>query len=230
MKKIFSLAVSLIFSSLLIMSCTINKPAEKVRTISVSGTGSVSVKPDLVFLKFLVKTTDWNVNKAAEKNATNSTNVINAIKEAGIDVNDISTADYQITQDNSKEYPGMYTVTNTIAVTIRNTEITGNVIDVAVKDKTGANGIIDFEYGISNKETALRQARTQAVQNAQDAASLLAGASGCKVGEVLDIQENINASHSAPMLMNSMKMGAATPILERSIEVSSNVIIKFKLE
>ena len=226
MKKVL-LGISLLV--LLTSACTVNKPAEQVRTITVSGEGSVSVKPDYVFLKFLVKTSDWNVSKAVEKNAQNSNNVINAIKETGVDSNDISTADYRISQDNSKDYPGMYTVYNYINVIIRNVDTAGTIVDVAVKDKIGANGITSFDFGVSDKTTALRQARTLAVQNAQDAAALLAGASGCKVGTVVEITENF--TNTSPVMLKSNFTGAgfSTKFDPGTIDVNSNVTIKYNL-
>lgn len=226
MKKVL-LGISLLV--LLTSACTVNKPAEQVRTITVSGEGSVSVKPDYVFLKFLVKTSDWNVSKAVEKNAQNSNNVINAIKETGVDSNDISTADYRISQDNSKDYPGMYTVYNYINVIIRNVDTAGTIVDVAVKDKIGANGITSFDFGVSDKTTALRQARTLAVQNAQDAAALLAGASGCKVGTVVEITENF--TNTSPVMLKSNFTGTGfSPKFEPgTIDVNSNVTIKYNL-
>lgn len=226
MKKVL-LGISLLV--LLTSACTVNKPAEQVRTITVSGEGSVSVKPDYVFLKFLVKTSDWNVSKAVEKNAQNSNNVINAIKETGVDSNDISTADYRISQDNSKDYPGMYTVYNYINVIIRNIDTAGTIVDVSVKDKIGANGITSFDFGVSDKTTALRQARTLAVQNAQDAAALLAGASGCKVGTVVEITENF--TNTSPVMLKSNFTGTGfSPKFEPgTIDVNSNVTIKYNL-
>ena len=177
----------------------------------------------------MVKTSDWNVSKAVEKNAQNSNNVINAIKETGVDSNDISTADYRISQDNSKDYPGMYTVYNYINVIIRNVDTAGTIVDVAVKDKIGANGITSFDFGVSDKTTALRQARTLAVQNAQDAAALLAGASGCKVGTVVEITENF--TNTSPVMLKSNFTGAgfSTKFEPGTIDVNSNVTIKYNL-
>ncbi|MCR4952540.1 MAG: SIMPL domain-containing protein [Treponema sp.] len=211
-------------------SCTVNKPAEPVRTITVSGTGTVYLKPDLVSLKFMVRSIEWSVNLAAEKNATATTNVINAVKEAGVSEKDITTVDYRITQDNSNTYPGRYTVVNTISVLIRNTEITGNIIDAAIRN--GANGLTSYEYLVSDETTAIRQARTMAIQNAQDAASLLAGASGCRTDMVLDIHDNGNYRSSAPMLRNSAMGDAATvtPILEGSVGITTNVTVTYSLQ
>lgn len=229
MKKCFFTLI--LFPVILLSSCTINKPAEQEKTISVTGTGTVSMKPDLIYLKFLIRTSDWNVSKAVEKNAANSENVIKAVLEAGVDSSDISTADYKITQDNSKDYPGMYTVIKTLGVIIRNTENAGKVIDVAVKDKTGANGVTSFSYEVSDKTTALRQARTLAVQNAQDAAALLAGASGCKVGSVIDIYENYS-TYRAKFANDGgySTMLASTSIEEETIDITSTVTIKYNLE
>ena len=204
--------------------------------ITVTGTGAVSVKPDMVSLKFSVKTTDWNVNNATERNAVNTTNVLNALKATGISDDDMSTYDYRISQDNSKDYPGQYTVQNTIAVSVRDIDSVGKVIDAAVKNNTGANGITSFKYVVSDKTTALRQARTLAVENAQDAAALLAGASGCKVGAVADLKEDYTSSgnyndgmYKTVAMDESAEKGVTTPITEGNVTVTSNITVKYEL-
>lgn len=231
-KKIIlvSAAVTLALS---LSSCTINRPAEAQRYITVSGSGSVSVYPDLVSVKFLVKTTGWNIAKTTELNAANTQNALDAIRQAGVADADIFTSDYKITQDNSQAYPGQYTVKNTISVIIRNPKITGAVIDAAVKQNTGANGVTDFEYLVSDKSTALRQARTNAIKDAQDAANLLAGASGCKVGNVMEIYENYTTTsrNDGVMLAKSAGNGSTeTPIEPGKIDITSNVTIKYTIE
>ena len=237
MKKMVKSILIIGLGSALLSSCMIGRPAKEeapVRSITVSGTGSVSVKPDMVSIKFVVKQTGWNCPQVAERNAINTTNTINAIKEAGIPESDISTYDYSITQDNSHTYAGEYTVRNTIAVIIRNIDLTGKVIDAAVKNNTGANGITSFEYLVSDKATALREARTLAIKNAQDAASLLAGASGCKINGVIEIHEDYtSAGRSNDMLYKAVSMNASgstpTPIVEGNITITSNVTVKYEL-
>jgi uncharacterized protein YggE len=222
--------------SALLSYCVLSRPTKEeapIRSITVSGSGSVSVKPDMVSMKFIVRNTGWNCPQVTEKNALLTTNTINAIKEAGIPDSDISTFDYSITQDNSHSYAGEYTARNTIAVIIRNTEITGKVIDAAVKNNTGANGITSFEYLVSDKASALREARTLAIKNAQDAAALLAGASGCKVNGVLEIREDYtSAGRGNDMLYKAVSMDAGstpTPIIEGNVTITSNVTVKYEL-
>lgn len=231
MKKNIKFIFILLTGCIFLSSCMISKPVveEKVRTITVSGTGNVSVLPDLVVLQFLVKTSDWNVSKAVEKNAVNTQFVLDSLKTSGVDSNDVATSDYRIYQDNSKSVPGQYTVSNSISVIIRNTEITGKVIDAAVKSNAGANGLTSFEYVVSDKTTAIRQARTAAVQNAQDAASLLAGASGCKIGKVISIDENNYSSTNGLVLRKDVSQ-TGTTIMPKEVNITSNVTITYELE
>ena len=236
MRKMVKSILIIGLGSALLSSCMIGRPAKEdapVRSITVSGSGSVSVKPDMVSMKFIVKNTGWNCPQVTERNAINTTNTINAIKEAGIPESDISTFDYSIVQDNSHNYAGEYTVRNTIAVIIRNVDLTGKVIDAAVKNNIGANGITSFEYLVSDKATALREARTLAIKNAQDAAALLAGASGCKVNGVLEIREDYtSAGRGNEMMFKAVSMdagGTTTPIVEGNVTITSNVTVKYEL-
>lgn len=236
MKKTVKSILIIGLGTALLSSCVLGRPSKDeaaIRSITVSGSGSVSVKPDMISIKFVVRNTGWNCPQTAERNAINTTNTINAIKEAGIPASDISTYDYSITQDNTHTYAGEYTIRNTISVLVRNTELAGKVIDAAVKNNTGANGVTSFEYLVSDKATALREARTLAIKNAQDAASLLAGASGCKVNGVIEIREDYTSSgRSNDMMFKAVSMEAAgttTPIVEGNITITSNVTVKYEL-
>ena len=216
---------------LFVSSCTVNKPEEKVRTITVSGTGIVTLPADQLTVRFLVRTSEWNVNYARDKNAETTTKVIEKIKEAGVLDADITTVDYRISQDNSNPYPGKYTIVNYVQVLIRDINNAGNVIDMAVAN--GANGLTSFSYSATENPNSLREARTLAVQNAQDAAALIAGASGCKVADVLDIQEGYNPS-SYSRATNSAMLKAVgnsytTPIEAGNVEITSTVTITFSL-
>ena len=216
---------------LLSSSCTVNKPAEQVRTITVSGTGIVTLPADQLSVRFLIRTSEWNVNYARDKNAEATTKVIEKIKEAGVSADDITTVDYRITQDNSNSYPGKYTVVNYVQVLIRDINNAGNVTDNAVAN--GANGLTSFNYSAKENPNSLREARTLAVQNAQDAASLIAGASGCKIADVIDIQEGYNPSSysrsSNGAMLKSAGNSYTTPIEAGNVEITSTVTITFSL-
>ncbi len=213
-------------------SCTVNKPAEQVRTITVTGTGIVSLPADQLSVRFLIRSSEWNVNYARDKNAEATTKVIEKIKEAGVSADDITTVDYRISQDNSNTYPGKYTIVNYVQVLIRDINNAGNVIDSAVAN--GANGLTSFNYSAKENPNSLREARTLAVQNAQDAASLIAGASGCKIADVIDIQEGYNPSSYSKSTANGALRAASadyysTPIEAGNVTISSTVTITYSL-
>ena len=85
---------------------------------------------------------------------------------------------------------------------------------------------------VSDRSTALRQARTMAIKDAQDAANLLAGASGCKVGNVLEISENYTSTsrNDGVVLAKAVKSNADTTIEPGKLDITSNVTIKYTIE
>ena len=114
---------------------------------------------------------------------------------------------------------------------IRDLNNAGTVIDTAVAN--GANGLTSFSYSATENPNSLREARTLAVQNAQDAASLIAGASGCKIDQVLDIQEGYNPSSysrsSNSAMLKAIGNSYTTPIESGNVEITSTVTITFSL-
>ena len=218
-------------------SCMVAKPStqEIKNSITVTGKGSTTLKPDLIEVKFLVRNTGWNMLQVSERNATNTANTINAIKEIGISANDISTCDYEITEDNSHSYAGEYTAKNVVSVLIRDFEVAPKVIDSAVKNNIGANGVLSFEYLVSDKANALKESRLLAITNAQDAASLLAGATGCKINGVMEIEEKYSTeTTSIDTLYDKFYQSSSSnidfsSIQKGSITVTSYVTIKYEL-
>lgn len=238
LKKLFKSL--LILSVIVFASCTVNKPAEPVRTITVSGSGSVSVMPDQISLIYSIKTQSWWIETAVANNANATTNVIAALKQCGLDETDICTYDYSISQTKSNSngteiLNGNYTVSNTISVIIHDISNAGTIIDT-VANKIGRNstilGLSSFEYKVSDTSSAMRQARTLAIQNAQDAASLLAGVSGCKVEAVKDIKETYTSTSSRLVALRKDKVYSdsnTTPISDGTVTVTSNVTVTYTL-
>ena len=118
-----------------------------------------------------------------------------------------------------------------IASAHRTAEFVKQCVDNAVAN--GANGLTSFTYSATENPNSLREARTLAVQNAQDAAALIAGASGCKVADVLDIQEGYNPSSysrsTSGAMLKSVGNSYTTPIEAGNVEITSTVTITFSL-
>ena len=160
--------------------------------------------------------------------------VIEAIKAVGISEENIKTQDYSIGQEhswqNGKKINGKYVVSNSISLTVTNTDLLGQLIDDAVK--AGANGVKSLTFKLADNSSALRQARTAAVKQAQDTAALLAGASGCKLGPAIKIVES-NARNPEMAMYNMVTEEAAksvTSIQTGKLDICAGVTITFELQ
>jgi uncharacterized protein YggE len=235
--KFFLKTIVLVLTACVMFSCTIRKPAETPRTITVNGTGTVSAEPDQASIIVSVVTQEWVAKPAADENAAAMTKVRDAVIAAGINSSDITTTDYSIVRQdtwaNGRSWPGKYQVRNSLNITIKNTSLASTVIDTAIA--AGANELTSLSFSVADTASLVRQARTLAVQQAQDAASLLAGASGCKIGQVISIAENNNSG--APELNRMAKVEAvmagsdvSTPLSAGKIKVTSSVTITYALQ
>lgn len=229
MKKIFFIAIFI----LLFASCTINKPQEEKRTITVNGSGTVYITPDRATVVFAVVTQSWVAATAVQENARIMSSVIEALRTAGIRDQDISTSDYRVNQQgtwNGSVYtPGRYRADNNVTVTVRNIEQSGSVIDSAIG--AGANALTSISFSSSDIETAKRQARTLAVQDAQNAAALFAGASGAAVGNMLSLTEYADGYYANAIAGDAkVQSTSATPISAGRIAVTSNITVTYAMQ
>ncbi|MBQ9238240.1 MAG: SIMPL domain-containing protein [Treponema sp.] len=197
MKRFFS--VILFFA--LFISCKVYVPQETPRTITVTGNGIVRVSPDHAVMSLAVITQNRIATVAITENERIVTQVTDALKEAGVRASDIATTEHRITQQNNgnagRFVAGWYTVHNSILVTVQNIHNIGALIDTATA--AGAQGLMALTFDIADRNTAFRQARTLAVQDAQTAATLFAGASGGTLGAVLALEEDTADSDTLPL-------------------------------
>lgn len=244
MKKIFSkkfaarlAALTIAAAALsLLSSCYIKAEDKKeaARSISVSGTGSVSVKSDLATIDVAVVTSNRSVIDAAKQNAETSAKVRAALMEAGFADDSITTKNYRIWQDssyrNGVQYRGDYRVSNSIQIVTQDTRKAGNAIDVAVK--AGANEFSSIQFTSTKTDDALREARTLAIKNAAEAANLMAKTAGAELGKVISIQESGAPAGNAVRLSKAMEAANdfATPITPGDNVITVTVYCNYELK
>lgn len=244
MKKILSkkfaaraTAVSILAASLaLFSSCYIRAEDRKdqSRWISVSGTGSVSVKSDFATIELAVVTSNRSVIEAARINAETTAKVHAALTEAGFADDSITTKNYRIWQDssyrNGVQYRGDYRVTNSIQIETHDPRKAGNAIDVAVK--AGANEFSSIQFSSTRTDDALREARTLAIKNAAEAANLMAKTAGAELGKIISIQENYAPAGGVVRLSKAMEAANdfATPINAGDNVISVTVNCNYELK
>jgi len=127
------------------------------KVISVTGTATASVEPDLLIMTFGVETQEKTAKQALESNSQLMNGVVEAIKSTGISEDELSTTRLnifpvydsyrdKITGKYTQELIG-YRVTNTITVETNNLGSAADVIDGAVE--AGVNRVDSVYFTLS---------------------------------------------------------------------------------
>jgi len=202
---------------------------ERVRTVSVTGTGEVHVVPDRAVVRLGVQTEAEAASDALTQNNRLMQALIAALQEDGIALEDIQTRVVQLQPQREQpveprqgvgEVIG-YLATNIVEVTVRDLQNLGATIDAAVQ--AGGNTVQGISFQVSDPGQAVREARLAAMRDATMAAEQLAMLAGAALGEVLTISE----ARSAPVVVERAVAAevAAVPIQPgaESVQVTVNV-------
>lgn len=190
-KSMFVAAVALL--ALVLSACgptTINQEAQPVvRTISVTGSGQANLVPDIAYLYLGVHTEKPTASEAMAENNAQTQSMIDALTKFGIDKKDIRTTNFSIyPQDKYDPQTGtptgekVYSVDNTVYVTVRDLKQLGDLLDTVVA--AGANTINSIQFDVADKAEAIKTARAEAVKDAQAQAQELADSAGVTLGEI----------------------------------------------
>ncbi len=144
--------------------------------LDVSATGEVTRVPDVAIISAGVVTRQPTASAAIQENATRMERVLAALKRAGVAERDIQTSSINLNpeyryQDNQPPQLNGYTASNQVSVRFRDIRNSGRILDALVAE--GANQINGPSLTIDKPETALDEARTQAIANGQARAELL---------------------------------------------------------
>ncbi|HEY7827073.1 MAG TPA: SIMPL domain-containing protein [Candidatus Limnocylindrales bacterium] len=180
-------------------------------TISVSGTGTVTLKPDVADLHLGVAVSRPSVKAAQADAAAAMTKVLAALKALGIDDKDIQTSNVSLqpTYDyqNGSNPPRItgFQMSNSVTITVRDLAKVGDAIDNSLA--AGATSVDGVTFRVSDQTAAEAQARQAAMTEARAKADTLASSAGIAIAGVASIVET-----SAP-IYNPMPFaaGAAAP-------------------
>lgn len=244
-KKYFVFAIAAVLA-LMVSACgpssVTNQYAapEALRTLNVNGVGVVYLTPDIAYITIGVNTQRDNASEAVDANKEQTTAVIQAIKDAGVEDKDIRTNNFSIWSnpqyDSSGQLSGVinYSVDNTVNVTVRNIDKLGDLLDAAIS--AGANSIYSIQFDVEDKTKAQEEARTKAVEDAKAEAAGLAETSGV----ALDVIQNISYYESGGAYYYDMGYGkggggagveaAAVPIQPGQLAVTVSVNITYTIK
>lgn len=210
--------------------------SEEQRTVSVSGSGTVSAPPDEVVLRLGVETMAETASEALSQNSEQMEAVIAALTEAGVPQENVQTQTVQLRPRyetpqretgpaEERELVG-YVASNIVEARTSDLEAVGRLLDEAVQ--AGANRVEGIRFEVSDPGELLDQAREAAWQDAENKAQQLATLAGVELGEVLSINESTTAPRPVG-LGGAVEREAAVPIEPGAEDIQVDLQVTWSL-
>lgn len=208
-------------------------PTTNEHTITVNGTGKVTLSPDTADLRLGVVASGRTVKAVRSQASASMAAVVAALKKLGIADKDVQTSwvSLQPTYDyNVGSYPPKvtgYQFSNAVSVTIHDLDKVGDAIDNALA--AGATTLDGITFRVADQAAAESQARTAAMTDAKAKAQALASAAGVTIAGVASISETI-APTPYPMYYGAAQAAgkdATTPIQPGTTEISITVAVVY---
>ncbi len=207
-------------------------------TISVSGHGEISTRPDIVEITLGVHTRADTALVAARQNGEVMNRILSVCKERGIAEKDVQTARLNVSPQYNQPTPGSnaeyiprvvgYTVDNQVRVILRKLDSIAEVLDAVMN--AGANQVSGIAFRVEQPEKLSDEARKRAMADAKRKATILAGEAGVILGHPRSIVEHDDRPiMGGPMFRTNAMMAAPAPALpvapgEEKLSVSVSVV------
>ena len=201
--------------------------------ITVSGSASTGVDPNRVVISFGLETQGTTASQATEDNAQKMDAVVNAVKELGIDDEEISTSMFSVSPvyDRDRRFITGYRTSNILTVNTDQLDKASQIIDTAVA--AGANRVNNVFFTLSDdlRKRVSDQLIGEAVNDAKMKAELALQPLG---KEILGVK-SVSLEHFGipqPVSFERISMApsaepAPTPIFESEQRVTMSVSVIF---
>jgi len=208
--------------------------------IWVSGTGEVSVTPDVAILLMGVEAQAASVSVAQSEAADAMNEVMASLASNGIASEDIQTQWYSIApvtkwiDDTREEITVGYRVSNTVQAKIRNMESVGTVIDAVAGAGGDLTRVSSISFTVDEPDPYYDQARAEALADAMGKAEQIASIAGVGLGKPFYISESggVVPPRPYPAMDYGYAEGvkATTPISAGEIEITLTVQMAFAID
>ncbi len=206
------------------------------RRVTVNGTGSVQVAPDMATITLGVTNQDAEASAAMQATSDAVANVLTRLDQAGIEARDIQARDFSLSpvwenlRKSSDEAPKItgFIASNKVFVRVRNLMQLGTIMDAVIQ--AGANDFGGLSFGIQDAKPLQAKARSEAVADAIAKAEQLAQASNVTLGKIILITDH-GGGPRPQMRMAEMSMAGSggMPIASGEISVEANVTMVFEI-
>ncbi len=168
------------------------------RTITVKGTGNVSVKPDLIILSVSVRAEEAEYEKMMQKASEQLDGLRESITAAGFTKDDLKTTDFGVQPefDNVKQKDGnykrifrAYVCTHSLKLEF-DFDMNRLAKTFSALSKSTAEPEFNVQFTVKDKDAVSDTLLKSAADNAKKKAEVLCSASGVSLGTLLSIDYN----------------------------------------
>ena len=201
------------------------KPTPK-RTLSTSGSGEVSKVPDEAELSAAISAVAHTAKEAMAEISEKGNAMMKAIKKFGIEDKNVQTGSISLVPVYKRRRHGEpveepkitgYRASLRYQVASKKIKTFGTLIDALAK--AGANNISGIRFYVTEHTVMANEARKKAVEDARQAAQVMAAAAGVKLGPAMTIQDSGGVTVPRKRMM-SMSVSASRQVQAERMPVA----------
>ena len=225
----------------------VGKDVPAMNTVTVSGSGEAFKAPDIATFSFTIQDESLVVSQSQERVNTQVAATLSYLEKNGVEKKDIKTLNYSVYP--RYEYPEIrcitypcptgerrlagYTVSQSVSVKVRKLADAGKL--VAGVGELGATELSGLQFEVDGDNEVLREARQEAITDAQTKAKQLAKDLGVRLVRIVNFSEGGNYpvyyGKAMSLGMGGDSASAPTPaqLPEGENQFISNVSITYEI-
>jgi uncharacterized protein YggE len=224
-----------LLAALLLVGCATGNPGTTISpTISVTGSGDASAKPDIVDIQFGVEAVSSDPAEAVSQNSGQMNAVMDVLHSLKIADADIQTVNYsmwvEVIYDTNGQPTGeqRYHVSNQVNVRLHDLTQTGALLEKVIG--AGVNNVAGITFGVADTTGLAQTAMDAALANARQKAERMAEDLGLHLGNVQSVVESGTATPPVPYAgARASVEAAAVPISEGQFSLNVQVQVVFEI-
>ncbi|WP_296421246.1 SIMPL domain-containing protein [Pseudooctadecabacter sp.] len=229
----------LMMLTVLLTMAGLSAHADMDRILTVTGTGEITVAPDMATISVGVQTDGIEASQALDAASAATLAILARLDVEGVAPAHVQTGAVRLQPQysNSALSSGQqivgYRAFNSVNVQVNDLDRLGGLLAALVGD--GANRLDRVTFGLQDPKAATDEARRRAVAEAMRKAGLYAEAAGVAMGDVLSISEQGGGGYqpfrAEPVMMEAMASAPSfdVPVAAGEIELSASITMVFAI-
>lgn len=199
--------------------------------ISVTGTGTVTVEPDIATLRVGVSLADRDVNRVRSEAAAKVSAARDRLLAEGVAGADIRTAHLNVhTSHDGSRGQRTHHASTTLEAVIREVATAEAIVDRLFEAVGSGLDLHGLEFGVVDPRPGRDRAIEAAMADARHSAQHLADLAGVTLGPVLAVEELDQHRGHAPMARRmAVRAEVSMPVESGQLELQASVVLRYAI-